>query len=440
MIRAIISDFDGTLCDTQRAISTVLAETFRARGQTAPSADAIDATLARGITLEETIAALAPEIAPASDECREWVTVYRQIYNGGLGVHATAAFPGVREALASLAEAGVPLVIVSNKGEVAVQNTLRHLELEAYVHTVIAAKGDLATKPDPKSFEQRIAPVFPDVEPADFLVVGDTPTDIRYARAIGAQSAWVSFGYGAPDACRALGPDYTVARWSDLARLIEQAREALPPVAQTAQLCVLDKMDREGPPSRLSTYLRAFCQADIPRHKAQQMISSMTRHLLTSPHAELARPELLVPIARAGMAMWPIANSHFGGPPSCFAIGKKEKGSNKVDVQTSTGLRADTRHVLVLDTVSATGDTVVATAAALRERLPGARIEAAICYAAPEAVETILASNAVDRLVVGVRATGCDAGWLVPRIQGDAGEKLFGHVERHVEHHAERAA
>ena len=47
---------------TQRATSTVLCETFRTRGKQPPPGSAIDATIARGITLEDTFAALAPEL------------------------------------------------------------------------------------------------------------------------------------------------------------------------------------------------------------------------------------------------------------------------------------------------------------------------------------------------------------------------------------------
>jgi len=218
MIRAIISDFDGTLCNTKQAISVVLQETFRARGKDVPSLETIHASIGRGITLEETLAELVPALASTPDVCREWVVAYREIYDGGLGIRSSTEFPGTRAALTDLSRAGIPIIVVSNKGTIAVERTLRHLALEPYVHAVVGAEMGMATKPDPKSFSERIAPFFPDLKASDYLMVGDTPTDIRYARAIGAPSAWVSFGYGDQETCRALNPDYV---FDDLAELAE---------------------------------------------------------------------------------------------------------------------------------------------------------------------------------------------------------------------------
>jgi phosphoglycolate phosphatase len=426
MIRAVIVDFDGTLCDTRRAISAVLVETFRARGQRPPEAAAIDATLARGITLEETFAELDPELANRPGECHVCVKLYREIYNGGLGVRSTTAFPGAADALAALAVLGVPVVIASNKGERAVEGTLRHLELDRYIHAIVAASGTLATKPDPSSFETRIAPLFPDLEPADFLMTGDTPTDLQYARAIGARSAWVSFGYGAPEACRALGPDHVVDTLSDLAALVECAREATPAVQHDAEVCILDAIGRRGPASAVVTYLRAFCQPDLPRARAQALIARITHHLLGEPGGTLVEPDLLVPIARAGMAMWSVANTRFGSPASCFAIARKDKAAGTVEAHLSSGLHGGERSALVLDTVSATGDTIIAVAEALRRRCPECRIEAAICYASPQAVDAIARSPVVDHLRVGTLAAGVEDGWLLPRTHGDVGDKLYG--------------
>jgi phosphoglycolate phosphatase len=426
MIKAVIADFDGTLCDTQRAISAVLSATFRARGKAVPPAAEIDATIARGITLEDTFAALAPELGRSADDCQAWVKLYREIYNGGLGVQSTTAFPDAGKALEALAALGVPVVIVSNKGERAVENTLRHLGLERHVHTVVAASGTLATKPDPRSFDTRIAPLFPGIEPAEFLVVGDTPTDIRYARAIGAQVAWASFGYGAPDHCRSLEPDHVIEQQPALAELVARARDGMPVIRHSPEVTILDEVGRNGPASPILTYLRAFRQAGIPRERAQRMVAFMTRHLLSAAAAELAPPDLLVPVARAGMAMWPVASAQLGSPPCCFAIAKKDKAARTVEVQLSSGPTGAERSLLIVDTVSATGDTVVAVAAALRQRCPHSRIEVAICYASPEAVAAISGSPVVDRLVVGTLAAGVDGGWLVPRTNGDVGDKLFG--------------
>jgi uracil phosphoribosyltransferase len=148
--------------------------------------------------------------------------------------------------------------------------------------------------------------------------------------------------------------------------------------------------------------------------------------VLAARGAAAPPPDVLVPIARAGMAMWSVANEQLGHPPSCFAIARKDKATRHVEVQLSGGLGGGEQRILILDTVSATGDTVVATAALLRARCPDSHIEVASCYASPEAVASITGSPFVERLVVGTLADGVDGGWLVPRTNGDVGDKLFG--------------
>jgi phosphoglycolate phosphatase len=154
----VIMDFDGTLFDTREAISQTLAATFETRGVQLPPKGEIEATLASGITLEETLKCLRPEIRSDADVA-EWVTAYRTIYNSGLGVRASAPFIGIPAVLKALSKTATPLVIVSNKGEAAVHNTLNHFGLSNAVGLVIAASGASPTKPDPRSFHDRIRPV-----------------------------------------------------------------------------------------------------------------------------------------------------------------------------------------------------------------------------------------------------------------------------------------
>jgi FMN phosphatase YigB (HAD superfamily) len=51
------------------------------------------------------------------------------------------------------------VVIVSNKGEASVHDILTHFGMHDFVGLVIAAHDASATKPDPRSYFERIAPV-----------------------------------------------------------------------------------------------------------------------------------------------------------------------------------------------------------------------------------------------------------------------------------------
>jgi phosphoglycolate phosphatase len=144
-----------------------------------------------------------PQRVPAA-QLNEWVMTYRRIYNSGTGIRASTPFPGSRAALAQLHAAGAPVVIVSNKGEASVHDILTHFGMHDFVRLVIAARDASPTKPDPRSYFERIAPVLGTAASEHVLVAADTDLDILYARRIGATACWAAYGYGDPDECRLL--------------------------------------------------------------------------------------------------------------------------------------------------------------------------------------------------------------------------------------------
>lgn len=186
---------------------------------------------------------------------------------------------------------------------------------------------------------------------------------------------------------------------------------------------------REAAPSGdLLDAMHRFRDPEITRAGARREVAHITAAALEAFRGFFGAAPLLVPILRAGMAMWPAADAHFGQPHSSFVVARKTKGTGQVDLSFSSGLDSVTGSgILMLDTVSATGDTVVSVAQALRRRHPHAPINALICYASPEAIAAIEACQALTRLGIAVRSEGVDPqGWLLPRIGGDAGDKLYG--------------
>jgi phosphoglycolate phosphatase len=216
---SVIIDFDGTLFDTRRAISATLYETFVAYNVPPPSRERVEALIGRGVNLEETLTHLMPQSVPAA-LLNEWVMTYRRIYNSRTGIRASTPFPGSRDALAELHAAGVPIVIASNKGEASVRAILTHFGMHDFVQLIIAARDAYPTKPDPRSYFDRIAPVLGTAASEHVLVAGDTDLDILYARRIGATACWAAYGYGDPDECRLLDPEFIAASPNEIAHAV----------------------------------------------------------------------------------------------------------------------------------------------------------------------------------------------------------------------------
>jgi uracil phosphoribosyltransferase len=177
--------------------------------------------------------------------------------------------------------------------------------------------------------------------------------------------------------------------------------------------------------------LKLFSMPATNQVTAQCIIDEMTESILRSSFGDAHRAGLLLtPIIRAGMAMWPSANRLFPFSASSFAVAMKRKGTDEVSVRLST-LPSFCKEVLLLDTVVATGDTVNEVAMQLHRDLHGPSITLCTCYASPEGLAAIENAGLVNTSIVGVQSQTVDrSGYLIPLINGDAGEKLFGGLQQ----------
>lgn len=105
-------------------------------------------------------------------------------------------FPGSRELLDRLFQAGLQLGILSNAPSIDVQNFVRHHQLQSYLHMHMGADGAI-TKPHPALFWQACEKI--GVEPAQVLMIGDSAGDIEMAQRAGAAGCIaVSWGIATP--------------------------------------------------------------------------------------------------------------------------------------------------------------------------------------------------------------------------------------------------
>lgn len=199
-------------------------------------------------------------------------------------------------------------------------------------------------------------------------------------------------------------------------------------VLSRKEVCILEEIVDSDSPAEALNSLRRFCDPRISRADARTEVETITRSALSRFTGFFSAAPLLLPVARAGMAMWSAADAHFNQPVSAFVIARKKKGTKMVDLAFSSGIGAATVHeILMLDTVAATGDTIASVARELRRMKPETRISALVCYASPEAIAEMGGCEALDRLGVAVRSESVDPlGWLLPKIGGDAGDKLYG--------------
>ncbi|KAM5439234.1 putative phosphoglycolate phosphatase [Microsporum ferrugineum] len=228
MTSLVIFDFDGTLFDTHESIEQSIKLTFNALlpDHVPPQSD-IHSLISSGTGLSDTFRSLHPSIEAYSAAADEWTAKYREVY-ASHGQLLVRAFPGARQVLESLREAGIPIAIVSNKGVGAVKTALERNGMGGYVDDDLIV-GDSTPgakkKPDPTNFTDILIPTLKarygftdvDIDAGRVLVVEDTVADIQFARNIGGRACWCRYGFGDQDACRKMDPDMIVDSLDEVA-------------------------------------------------------------------------------------------------------------------------------------------------------------------------------------------------------------------------------
>ncbi|KAL6236389.1 hypothetical protein BDW75DRAFT_114692 [Aspergillus navahoensis] len=234
--KLVVFDFDGTLFDSLSAITTSVQLTFNALlpSHTPPPSD-LHRLISIGAPPEITFKALQPQLPKSANEAinfdeETWVRTYRQIYS----VHGhplTKPYPGAKEVLLSLRDRGIQLAIISNKAVAAVKSALEShglggiIDEELIIGEPMFAGGK--RKPHPEGFTEVLLPrlrrVYGTAEYGDreVLMVGDTITDILFARNIGAKVCWCRFGQGNREECEKESPEFGVGELIDVLGVVD---------------------------------------------------------------------------------------------------------------------------------------------------------------------------------------------------------------------------
>jgi phosphoglycolate phosphatase len=214
-IEVIVFDYDGTLFGTRPAILHCIQRAFAASGRSVPALENVANTVKTGLPLQETFLVLDAGLRNDRLALDDLIVNYRRFYLDE-GTPLLEPFAGVGDVLQTIQDAGTKNVVVSNKGMAAVRQSLDQWRLTPFVDWVFADELGLPKKPDPAIMIDHILPRYAPLQNAQILMVGDTETDILFAKNSGISCCWASYGYGEMERCRALMPEYEI---SDIAEL-----------------------------------------------------------------------------------------------------------------------------------------------------------------------------------------------------------------------------
>jgi phosphoglycolate phosphatase len=217
----ILIDVDGTLVDSVPDLAFCVDAMMERLGHLSHGEPKVRDWVGNGV--ERLVRrALIGQLDGEPDEAdfEQALPIFLELYRENTSGRSSL-YPGIREGLDYLQGAGYPLGCVTNKVAQFTEPLLRDLGVRDYFDIVVSGDSLPRKKPDPLPL-LHAAKHF-GVSPGDALMVGDSVSDVKAARAAGFAIVCVSYGYNHGIDIRTAEPDAVIDSLIEIRGLLEEA-------------------------------------------------------------------------------------------------------------------------------------------------------------------------------------------------------------------------
>ncbi len=212
----LLWDFDGTIADTREDIAQAVRALLTDRGLPPMNTDAIIACTGLGVDvllrrcMEHSGAPLRND-----DDLKDALKFFRAYYTDHMTDH-TKAYPGLDLLLLRLKETGRIMAVVSNKTEAMTVAVAERLGVADCFKVILGGDSIGVRKPDPGPILHALEVCSPGMRPGQAVMIGDTMTDYRSARAARVPVCLVGYGFEPAEKLMAAEPDWLMETPGDL--------------------------------------------------------------------------------------------------------------------------------------------------------------------------------------------------------------------------------
>lgn len=217
----ILIDVDGTLVDSVPDLTFCVDEMMKALGRPPHGEAKVRDWVGNGVerlVRRALIGQLDGE--PSDADFQKAHPIFLELYAENTSKRSLL-YPGVREGLNYLKAQGYKLGCVTNKAEQFTVPLLTDLGVAGDFSIIVSGDTLPQKKPDPAPLLH--AAKYFGVTPGHALMVGDSVSDVKAARAAGFQIVCMSYGYNHGVDIRAANPDAVIDALTEIRPLLEAA-------------------------------------------------------------------------------------------------------------------------------------------------------------------------------------------------------------------------
>jgi phosphoglycolate phosphatase len=212
-INTIVFDFDGTLVDSAPGLADSANMVLEEHGHAPITVEDAQSFIGDGMAVFMDRAVAKDGTALNGADRDRYVARFREIY-AKLDAERTVLYPGALETLEHFTAAGLKMGLCTNKPYDATVPILSALGIDRHLGAVFGGDTlDGIRKPDPRHVLAVLDAL--GASPADAVMVGDSPNDVKAGQAAGLQVYAVTYGYSLGPV-EALGADVLIDSLTEL--------------------------------------------------------------------------------------------------------------------------------------------------------------------------------------------------------------------------------